>query len=58
MIPCNCDSFDFVIYLMVILLKPFVFLFVKMFCVKVSWSDGTVNLIYRRYSEFLHLQVW
>lgn len=27
-----------------------------MFCVKVSWSDGTVNLVYRRYSEFLHLQ--
>lgn len=26
------------------------------FCVKVSWSDGTVNLVYRRYSEFLHLQ--
>lgn len=27
-----------------------------MFCIKVSWSDGTVNLIYRRYSEFLDLQ--
>lgn len=26
------------------------------FCVKVTWSDGTVNLVYRRYREFLHLQ--
>lgn len=26
------------------------------FCVKVTWSDGTVNLVYRRYSEFIHVQ--
>lgn len=42
---------------MAILLRPFAFHFVQMFCIKVSWSDGTVNLVYRRYSEFLHLQV-
>ena len=29
----------------------------QVFCVKVTWSDGTVNLVYRRYREFLHLQV-
>ena len=52
------DSLDFAIHLMALLLKPFAFLFVQMFCIKVSWSDGTVNLIYRRYSEFLHIQVW
>ena len=29
----------------------------KVYSIKVAWSDGTINIVYRRYSEVLQLEV-
>lgn len=36
----------------------FISLIFQVFAVKVMWSDGQVNVVSRRYSEFFELMVW
>lgn len=36
--------------------RRFFFLF-KVYSIKVAWSDGTTNIVYRRFSEVLQLEV-
>lgn len=62
---CICTSVEVISSLQTVVIQFFYFSFIikfnsilfQVYVIKVSWSDASVNVIYRRYSKFFDLQV-